>query len=150
MNVTFYTTADSPKKLEKTLTQIGTAQALAPTAQVNVLTPVLVVDYDSTFLTANYAYIDTFHRYYWISTAIDTAGRLIISCKVDYLYSWAAGIRSCKATITRSETAGINYVIDKQLPIDGQRFVVQGIKFPYTSLEFSNGVTYPQFVMITK
>ena len=150
MNITFYTTSDPPKKLTKTLSMIGTTKALAPTGQVDQLNPVILTDYSDSYVNANYCYIDTFHRYYFITTAVNTAGRLVVSAHVDYLMSWASGIKSCPATINRWEGAGINYTIDKKLPIDSGNYSVQGIKFPTTELEFSNGVTYPQFIMICR
>lgn len=150
MNITFYNTSDDPKKLNKTLTQIGTAVALAPTAQVSVLNPVLIVDNDTGFINANYAYIDEFHRYYWITTAYNTAGRIIVSCKVDYLMSWADGIKNCPATIIRADLGKPSYVVDKKYPIDTSRFYTQGIKFPETHLESTAGLIYPQYIMITR
>lgn len=150
MTITFYTTSSSPKKLNKTLTPIGSAVALAPTSQVSVLNPVLIVDNVSGFIHANYAYIDDFHRYYWITTAYDTSGRIIVSCKVDYLMSWAAGIRQCPSNIIRADLGSPTYVIDKKYPIDPTRFYTQGITFPETQLSPTNGVVYPQYIMITR
>lgn len=129
MTISFYTTSDSPKKVNKTLSLIGSSVALAPTSQVSVLNPVLIVDNVSGFINANYAYIDDFNRYYWITTAMDTSGRLIVSGKVDYLMSWNAGIRSCPATIVRSETAGITYCVDTKLPVDPNNYSIEGIPY---------------------
>lgn len=129
MTISFYTTSDSPKKVNKTLSLIGSSVALAPTSQVSVLNPVLIVDNVSGFINANYAYIDDFNRYYWITTAMDTSGRLIVSGKVDYLMSWAAGIMSCPATIVRSETAGITYCVDTKLPVDPNNYSIEGIPY---------------------
>lgn len=154
MNITFYSTSDPPKKLNKTITPIGTAKALTPTSQIDVLNPVAVINYDSTYgdqiINANYAYIDTFHRYYFIKCSLDIAKRIIVSGSVDYLMSWKDGIANCSATVIRSQSAGVNYCIDKKYPVDPGRLSVHGIKFPQTELEFSNGVTYPQFIMICR
>lgn len=155
MYVTFYKVSDPPNKLIKDITNvIDTSRALAPTGQVNTLNPTIVVAWDSTngdkIINANYAYIDTFNRYYWITTAIDTANRIVIQGKVDYLMSWADGIKQCPANIVRADLGTPTYVIDKKYPIDPTRFYTQGITFPETQLSPTNGVLYPQYIMITR
>lgn len=139
MNITFYNITDNPFTLEKTLpAPIGSARALAPTGQVNCLNPVVVVAWDSTngnsIVNANYCYIDTFDRYYFITCGLDTAKRIVVSGKVDYLYSHAAEIKNCPACILRNEFIGTNYVTDKKLPVDPNRFYTEGLTFPNTGL----------------
>lgn len=148
MTITFYTTTDPPKKLTKTLTTIGTSRALAPTAQVDQLNPVILTDYSDAFVNANYAYIDTFHRYYFITTAVNTAGRLVVSGHVDYLMSWDSGIKQCPATIVRAQLSGPTYTIDKKLPIDSSRFAIQGIDFD--SSPWLNTDSYERYILITR
>lgn len=133
MTITFYNVTDPPKKLIKNITNVvGNARALAPTGQVNTLNPVVIVAWDSTngskIINANYAYIDTFKRYYYITTGIDTAGRIVVSGKVDYLMSYAKSIKKCPATIIRAEQASINYVPDSKLPIDTNRIRITGVR----------------------
>lgn len=135
MYITFYNVSDPPNKLIKDITNvIGTSRALAPTGQVNTLNPTIVVAWDSTngdkIINANYAYIDTFKRYYWITTAIDTANRIVIQGKVDYLMSYAEDIKNCPCTVIRSERAGINYTPDNKLPIDPNKYRVGAIAAP--------------------
>ena len=133
MTITFYTTADSPKKLVKSLTPIGTARALAPLGQVDVLNPVIVVAWDNTngdkVINANYAYIDTFKRYYWITTGIDTAGRIVVTGNVDYLMSWAEGIKKCPCTVVRAELGKPTDVTDTKYPIQPNKYIIQGVDF---------------------
>lgn len=150
MTITFYTTSSSPKKLNKTLTPIGSAVALAPTSQVSVLNPVLIVDNVSGFINANYAEIDDFHRYYWITTAYDTSGRIIVSGKVDYLMSWAEGIKKCPCTVVRAELGKPTYIVDDKLPIDPKRYYTHGVRFPQSPITFDNGLINPQYIMITR
>lgn len=148
MNITFYTTSDPPKKLEKSLTAIGNAHALSPTAEVTVLNPVIVCNYNAQLLAANYCYIDTFQRYYFCSLATDTASRLIVSCTCDYLMSWASQIKQCPATIIRAEQAGVNYIIDNQLPIDQNRFFVEGKIIGNTALEYRSDDPYKYLLIV--
>lgn len=134
MNITFYNVSDNPKKLEKDISnKIGTARVLEPTAPVEVLNPTVVVNWDNTYgniiANANYAYIDTFKRYYFINCALDTAQRVVVSGKVDYLMSWATQIKACPATIVRAQIGHPTYVVDKKYPIDPNKFIIHGIDF---------------------
>lgn len=153
MNITFYNITDNPFTLEKTLpTPIGSARALAPTGQVNNLNPVVVVAWDSTngnrIVNANYCYIDTFDRYYFITCGLDTAKRIVVSGKVDYLYSHAADIKKCPACVLRNENIGSNYVVDKKLPIDSSRFFTEGKKFPDSELTKQYGAGFPYILIV--
>lgn len=153
MNITFYNIADNPFALEKNLpAPIGTARALAPTGQVNSLSPVVVVAWDSVngnkIVNANYCYIDTFDRYYFITCGVDTAQRIVVSGKCDYLFSHADEIKNCPACILRNENIGTNYAIDKKLPIDSSRFFVEGIKFPDSELTKHYGVNFPYVLIV--
>ena len=134
MNITFYSISDNPKKLEKNLTNyIGSARALAPTGQINVLNPVVVVAWDSTngdkIINANYAYIDTFNRYYFITCGIDTAKRIVVSGKVDYLMSWADSIKQCPCNVVRADLGAPTYITDKKYPVDPAKYIFEGVDF---------------------
>lgn len=151
MQITFYTTSDPPEKLEKELSIIGTATALKPTARVDMLNPVIVCNANAARLAANYVYIDTFDRYYWCTVSLDTANRMILSCKVDYLMSWKNSIRNCPAMILRNENIGINYVIDKKLPVDPNRFSIHGLPFPidgFNQASQGTGADYKPYLLI--
>ena len=79
----------------------------------------------------------------------DTANRMILSCKVDYLMSWKNSIKNCPASILRNENAGINYMKDDKLPIDPNRFYTIGRQFPETGLT-GTAVSGFQFILITR
>lgn len=134
MNITFYSVSDSPKKLEKNLTNvIGTARALAPTGQINVLNPTISVAWDAVngnnIINANYAFIDTFNRYYWITCGIDTAQRIVVSGKVDYLMSWADYIKNCDCNVIRAELGKPTYIVDNKYPVEMSRYIFEGIDY---------------------
>lgn len=151
MTITFYKTTSDPKCLTKDISgYIGTGHALAPTEQVGCLNSVIIIDYNSLLLPANYCYIDTFGRYYWCNVAVTTAQRMIVSCQVDYLMSWAAYIKQAPATIVRAELGKPSYVPDNKLPIDSRRYFTEGIRFPQTSLSGGGGLIYPNYIMVTR
>lgn len=127
MIVNLYSTGDNPKKVTKTLTAISsvTARLVHP---CNVLHPELILSGDSNVnaINANYIYIPDFGRYYFIKDhTTDTAVRIILSCEVDPLMSWAAGIRASKQLVTRSESAGKpSQVIDPNYTLDSEKEMV--------------------------
>ena len=141
MTITFYTSTANPKELDKSskLTLIGSGKILTPTRGVSILNPVVTVDYSALFVSANYAYISApFNRYYFVKCAVDTAGKIVVECTADALYSWHTYIKECDANIIRAEQAGINYVVDRQLPIDNSRFFIEGKKFDLTPLQYTD------------
>lgn len=151
MTINLYVTSSNPKSLTKALTQIGDAKVITPTAQISTLNPVLVLTYNAALLPCNYVYIPRFNRYYFATVSTDIAGRIILSCKVDYLMSWAAYIKECDANIIRAEQAGVNYVVDKQLPIDENRYFTEGKKFSNTPFDPNANLSlHPHYVVITR
>lgn len=150
MTVTFYKVTDDPKKIDKDIsTVVGSkaAHPLDPTAIVDLLNPTIVIDYDSNLLAANYCYIDTFDRYYWCSFGVNTAGRTVVECKIDYLKSFAASIKACKATIVRAELSSPTYVPDNELPIDPNRIWIEGHDLKGGETLFPDG--YRPYLLIT-
>ena len=94
----------------------------------SILAPQVTLDYDSSVLTAkyNYCYIKEWGRYYYITDmSCDSGKKIILTLSVDVLNTYKAEIKNCPATVIRSESAGINYTPDKQLPIDPTRFVLK-------------------------
>lgn len=161
MTITFYTSIANPKDLDKSekLSIIGTGKILTPTRGVSILNPVVTVDYNALFVPSNYAYISApFSRYYFVKCAVDTAGKIVVECTADTLYSWQAYIKECSANIIRAEQAGVNYVVDKQLPIDENRYFTEGKKFSNNPFFDFNSTTPPldpvlyghQYVVITR
>lgn len=106
---------------------IGSAEVIRPTHQINVLHPDVSINYNSNLLSANYAYIDTFDRWYFCTVSTDTAGRMTIHCSIDVLHTYRDSIRSCYGTAIRT-AAGATNVPDNKLPIDPKRFFYDGKK----------------------
>ena len=149
MVITFYTSTANPKQANKAkfLTQIGTAKTLNPTRALALLTPVVSVEYNANFVRANYCYIGApFNSYYFCKCAVDVAGKIIVECQADPVYTWYNYLINCPATIIRNENVGINYVVDNQLPIDNARFYIRGEEFQQTPLEPSENAK--QYLLI--
>ena len=140
MQVTLYHTSDDRKKVTKSLTSISTMAAQA-TAQCSVLTPRLILGGDNVVnaINANYCYIDTFARYYFIKEHItDTASRIIIECEYDPLMSYASQLRATNQLVTRSESVGAPTEIeDNLLPLKKSKNMAV-IQFEGGNMNLSN------------
>lgn len=143
LHLTFYKTADDPRRINKNLSTVGTATA-APTTAVNMLNPLLTLNYNAALLSANYVYISEFSRYYYIENMeIDTAQRLNISCKVDVLMSHANNILACEVIAKRSEVKYNLYLQDPNAPTE-QKTQVQIKKLSGGNPQFGAG----SFIMV--
>lgn len=127
MTINLYSTGDNPKTVSKTLSAISNVQGRA-TQPCNILHPELILSGDSTVnaINANYVYIPDFGRYYFIKDhTTDTAARIILSCEVDPLMSWASGIRASRQLVTRSESVGKpTEITDNQYPLSKHKNMV--------------------------
>ena len=118
MEITFYSTTDTPIKVNKSLTLIKTVTG-TPIADMNIMDPVVTVSYDASLLNANMAYISTFGKYYFVNPpTIQTAQRMTISMHIDVLMTYRNSLRNCDALVVRSQSIGPTNVPDKQLPVD--------------------------------
>ena len=132
MQVTFYKITEDSRALTKNVSSpLGTLSNISinPTEALSILKPTLVMSYDASYIQANYCYIDTFSRYYFCNIALAPGNRALVSCVVDPLMSWESGLRNIPVTVVRSQSAGVNYVPDAQLPVDPARFVLKVYDF---------------------
>ena len=130
LNVNIYKTSDDNRVCNKALTPILTITA-TPTEKLNTLKPVFIVEYKASILNANYCYIPTLGRYYYITDiTLEKGNRLIIECEVDVLKTYYIQLLNCKATVIRSESEGKpTPIIDKTLPINPNKEEVLSILF---------------------
>lgn len=121
-------TTASPDKYNKSndTTIIQQGVSISPLSTINQLTPVFVVDYDSRYLNANYIIATFLGRKYFATVSVDTAGRMIIQCKVDYISSF--NLSNCPITVTRNGGIGRPTEIpDNKLPIIPNRKKIDSI-----------------------
>lgn len=121
---TFYSCTADPRQRDKTsaLTLIASAVPLSPTALLDIMAPQIVIDYDSTLLTANYCYLSDFDKYYFLDPPkIQTGKRIIFQGAIDVLMTYSTELLSVPATVLRNENIGPTYAPDSQLPIDPNR-----------------------------
>lgn len=121
--------SDDKRVLNKTVTNIKQVTA-TPTGEINILYPKLILEWDSTILSANYCYIPELSRYYYLLITLDRGKRMILNCAVDVLKTYAAQIKNRQGTILRSESIGKPTIIpDNKLPINPNSHEVKLLKF---------------------
>lgn len=107
MTVTYYSYTAEKNRIDKSghMTQIGSASGV-PVDAVDVITPSVLVEAAAPS-GANYAYIDTFDCWYWITEiTCDTGSQTIISMRRDPLMTFKTAIKNCKCVCDRTATPG--------------------------------------------
>lgn len=127
MNIQLLKTTDDQRKAFKTCTNVGTVINAVPTDDMSELQPKIIINYDSTYLAANYVYIALFDKYYKIDKKSVTIGKkIVLECTIDtvmsYFYSdnstGKKGIDQCKITAIRNGGLGASTKIqDTKFPV---------------------------------
>lgn len=147
MTITLYTVTEDVKTVHKDPQIIGLAKPIAPTGIVSRDLPIITIDYVASFVNANYMYIDAYQRYYYITTSVDIAGKILITAtSCDVLKSFESALSSVPVTVVRSETAGVNAVADSQLPINQN--VVSEISIPLSNDLFNTASVTPYVLTV--
>ena len=124
MTINLYSTADDPRKVTKTLTTIASSISCKPAENFNLIAPRVLLDYSDTYAGTNYIYISEFDRYYFAEITLLTGKELMLNCKLDPLMSF--DISNLDILATRSESSGVTYIVDHQLPINPNSVIYEG------------------------
>ena len=132
-NITGYNNKSDHNKLHKSLSAALFTVAGNFKSATDIIHPVITISnhaaYD--FSQCNYIYIEHFNRYYFVdSKAIDTYGRIELSCTVDVLYSHATEIALLEVIASRSSSKFNVYQSDPEVA-RLTKSVVATQKFPY-------------------
>lgn len=137
MTLKLYLNSSPDNVVNKNISLLTTATdteglAIQPTESFSLLNPVIIVDYDETYLKANYCYIDTYNRYYYINNmVVQTGGCLTIYCSVDVLMTYKDVVLNVQAVVTRNEGIGSpTFVVDESLPVHTNKIYLKEIQFP--------------------
>lgn len=111
-----YTNNSEKNAVNKSLTASSTYTGTLKD-ETSIVNPKILIE-SSSVPTGNYARIDAFNRYYFITDVISVRNNLWeISMKVDVLMTYANAIKSNKGVIARQENIGDNYLIDNLEPL---------------------------------
>lgn len=130
MTLTLYSQSDDKRVVNKTLTAIASGVTITPTKGFNVLKPTIIINYDSTYLAANYFYISDLDRYYYIADMEIEIGKCItLTGEIDVRKSFQSDYPNIVATVIRSESVGApTQIPDSKLPIDPNKEDLLSIK----------------------
>lgn len=139
-------TTDNDNKINKSVSWLSgeSGVTIHPTSVLSQLAPVFVIDYNANFLTANYVRADFFGRSYNALVSVDTAGKMLLSCNVDFL---AFNFSNCPITVVRSGSIGAPTEIpDNKLPVKPSTEKIEQI--PISNNEFKQLLTYPYVLQV--
>lgn len=125
MIIQFYQSSDDPKVLDKTMNSIGSGEA---TLQANVnntddtislLSPAFILASNTTFYTATHIKCASMgNRFYFINNiTLLTGGKMLVTCSIDALKTYADKIKLCYGTFIRSEKPRNRLIRDSKYPL---------------------------------
>lgn len=89
-----------------------------------ILSPDIVLAYDIKYLSANYAYIADYNRWYYADNpTLVTGGQMILHCTVDAIMSWRNYIRAINTVIDRQEFVNSPLVSDSKYILRNDRHI---------------------------
>ena len=137
MTINFYSCADDPRAITKTLTLISTTSAAYMRDPESVRTPSLLVESDSIPTAVNYLYISELGRYYYIDDIqLERTGLYRLACRCDVLMTFDAAIRALNATVVRSANLNNGYLLDDKYKAYAYEEIVCKA-FPYSMTDDS-------------
>ena len=141
MVIKLYKNVSDPKTVNKVLNDpldvSGTARD-----PVNVVDPVIEIEGDNATLAGyNYAYIQDFARYYFVTPQADSRNLNTFSFKCDVLKTAAPWLSQRLATLTRNEKAYNSYLTDPDFNAYAYRNIV--------TKSFPSGITDDNIILMT-
>ena len=118
MTVKFYTNSSERDEIYKTLSNETTLSNVIFKDDSNISDPVLILSGTSQLAnTINYAYIQTFGRYYFIDKKEISQQRIYLTLHVDVLESARSQILNNHAIVARSTNKFNAYQVDNDIPM---------------------------------
>lgn len=133
MTVYFYSMNLQINKVDKTL---GTPTTKTCTIKDNldVLNPVIELDFDSNILTKNYMYIADLGRYYFINSIDIINHTIVVTGHVDVLKTYSSDIKNSNGIATRSQYYNKNLADKLIVPLENEK-----IRYRVLSSEITGG-----------
>lgn len=140
MTVTLYTCTSENERLDKSsYLSGGTSFSFDFKDQSSVLNPSIIIGTSTSISALNYAYIDTFGRYYYIMEVIVLRADLyLLKLHADVLMTWRSQIRNCSAVCRRQENVNNMYLDDPEFKVYNNK-QIDCYKF---SSPFSKNLSY--------
>ena len=112
MSITIYTNSSDKKVIGKTLTQIS-VNPYVLLENCSIITPQVKLKFNSAILSANYAYIEEFHRYYFIDDVTILSGAILqLNLSIDVLETYKTQIKALTCIVKRNTNVFNKYLDD--------------------------------------
>ena len=133
MTISFYASSDDPKKLDKSMGDaIASPNVINTDDTISLLNPSFLVVSNTAYFTATHVKCETLgSRYYFINNiTLLTGGKMLVSCSIDVLKTYAAQIKLSQCIVTRSaKYEHPTLYIDNQLPVSPNKVNIEYGKF---------------------
>lgn len=148
MTVTLYNVQDNRTSVVKTLSGASVVTGVLR-KETDVINPVIEFEFDEYPSNKNYAHVEEFNRYYFITNIVHVRENLYeIHFHVDVLMSYWNTFKYSRCVVARSETLRVNDLVDNRLWATKDRFT--GIKVssrdPFSAANNPNGVNWVAIV----
>ncbi len=124
-----YNNKSDTNKLNKNIVELQVIENVKIKEDTDQVNPVLILSDNINLWNANYIYISTFERYYYIVNKEVSQQRLFITCKCDPLMSFKKQINSLSVIADRASVNFDLYQADR-LPIDNYKIMATKL-FPH-------------------
>lgn len=143
ITMSLYQVSDDVNVMGKTLGTAVSSHTITLKDGCSIDKPVVTFSAQASALAPlNYAYIDTFQRYYWITDRKSLVnGVMEITLESDPLQSFETEIKNVYATITRNERIRQGYLSDKGY----NALAYEGIQYK----TFPNAMTDASYILAT-
>lgn len=108
MQLTYYNNKSDKRYVDKVINQISLAEHANPVTikiveNTSILHPTFKMADKDLYMTANYCYVDSLHRYYFIDNITLSNGYAFLECTCDVLSTYKEGLRSQNVIVKRQE-----------------------------------------------
>lgn len=142
MNITLYNYSGNPKTVSKSLSG-GTTYTGHLHSRTNDLKMSVALS-GATWATiggANYAYVDTTGKYYFVESKELDNNEIVLNLKQDVLKTFSTGIRASSGTVARNQYRYNGYMLDNAYQVLAYRNIV--------TKEFPHGVDTDSIILMT-
>lgn len=134
MQLTYYNNKTDKRYINKNLETISMQDHANPVNIVliddtNIITPTFKMSDKDIYMTANYCYVDTLHRFYYIDDITLSDGFAYLRCSIDVLHTYRNLLYDQKVIVSRNEKDYNLYQVDNKQKILNYK-AVRTVNFP--------------------
>lgn len=134
MQLTYFNNKTDRRYLNKNLEQISLADHANPVNikildDTDIVHPTFILKDHDIYMTANYCYVDTLRRYYFIDDITLSQGYAYIKCTEDVLYTYRNELKNQKVIVSRQQKDYNLYQVDNKFKVLNYN-CVRTVNFP--------------------